>query len=51
MFAIALLGIALGVPIWLFTLAAGAMALPFFTAMITGSTLELPARNDSGPGV
>lgn len=47
--AVALLGFVLGAaPMWLGP-AVGALALPIVAGLVTGSTLEVPTRNDSCP--
>ncbi|ACB76829.1 hypothetical protein [Opitutus terrae] len=47
--ALPLLGMAFGTePFWMVP-AASALALPALAAAVSGSTLELPTRNDSGP--
>lgn len=49
MMAVAILGFVLEAPVmWLWP-AAGALALPLMTGLVTGSTLEVPTRNASSP--
>jgi hypothetical protein len=47
--AVAVLGFTLDARVMWIVPAMGVFALPFMTGLITGSTLELPTRNSSGP--
>lgn len=47
--AVGLLGLALGAEVAWLAPAVGAFALPIFTGLVTGGTLELPTRNASRP--
>lgn len=47
--AVALLGFVLGAEMMWISPAIGAFALPVIAGIVTGSTLELPTRNASGP--